>query len=341
MNKFKVFVSLITAIILISGCGKVSNGVNETSKQKKVTQLTMGTTSNTSSYYTLMVNIAKAVNEKVPEMRITAVESAAARENAQRMASGDFDMGLSDTTTSYAVFNGIEDFNDKANKEYRWILTYSKTPFMVIVRKDSGVKNLKDLEGKSFSPAQSGSSAAVMTEGAFAALGISPKFHRGSYSDAVEAIQNKQIVGMTKPSGGEANPDSAIMQVQASVPIDFLSFTSDDIKKIQEKYPYYQAYKCPPNVYKDQPKEIQTIGFAAGVAATSKLSEEMAYQLIKSVVESQDQIAQSFPALKGFDIAKNTLETANSPLHAGTVRYLKEIGLAVPAELIPPEYKEK
>ena len=37
--------------------------------------------------------------------------------------------------------------------------------------------------------------------------------------------------------------------------------------------------------------------------------------------------------------AENTLNS-NIYLHAGTVRYLKEVGIKVPAELIPPEYKE-
>jgi len=35
--------------------------------------------------------------------------------------------------------------------------------------------------------------------------------------------------------------------------------------------------------------------------------------------------------------AENTLNS-NIYLHAGTVRYLKELGIEVPAELIPPEY---
>ena len=29
----------------------------------------------------------------------------------------------------------------------------------------------------------------------------------------------------------------------------------------------------------------------------------------------------------------------NIPLHPGTIRYLKEKGIEVPAKLIPPEYK--
>ena len=40
------------------------------------------------------------------------------------------------------------------------------------------------------------------------------------------------------------------------------------------------------------------------------------------------------------NVPEMTLSTAKTPLQAGTVQYLKELGYEVPAELIPPEYVE-
>ena len=38
------------------------------------------------------------------------------------------------------------------------------------------------------------------------------------------------------------------------------------------------------------------------------------------------------------NIPELTLKAASTPLHAGTVQYLTELGYEVPAELIPEEY---
>ena len=300
-------------------------------------QLTMGTTNSSSSHYTYFVSVAQVINENVPEVQVTAVESGAARENAQRIDSGIFDLGLSDTVTSYVVYNGLENWENKANKNFRWLWTYTSIPLVMFVRQDSGVKNFSDLTGKKFAPAQVGSSAAKLTMNTLKVIGIEPNYHMGSYSDGVAAVKNRQIVGMAKPSAGTKNPDAAIMEVQATVPLTFLSFTDQELAKITSEYPYYTKMTLQANVYKNQPEKLQTVGFAPGCITLKTLSTDLAYAMVKAVIEGQEKVANAFPAVKDIDYIQSTLDTATIPLHPGSIKYIEERGYTVPKRLIPAE----
>ena len=53
--------------------------------------------------------------------------------------------------------------------------------------------------------------------------------------------------------------------------------------------------------------------------------------------ENVETVAESYPAIAGMDIARQTVERGQTPLHPGVIRYLRETGHEVPERLIPPE----
>jgi TRAP-type uncharacterized transport system substrate-binding protein len=60
---------------------------------------------------------------------------------------------------------------------------------------------------------------------------------------------------------------------------------------------------------------------------------------VKAAFENKTTIDQAYPGYASYDLTKQTLKFSVIPLHAGTVKYLKEIGVTVPANLIPAEAK--
>jgi TRAP-type uncharacterized transport system substrate-binding protein len=78
----------------------------------------------------------------------------------------------------------------------------------------------------------------------------------------------------------------------------------------------------------------------AGVSEWNMLvsSSDLAYLITKTLFENQADIIAVHKSAK-YMTPQNTLKS-NIPLHAGTVRYLKEGGVKVPKNLIPPEYKD-
>ena len=299
--------------------------------------LTMGTTSGSSGYFATNVTWAKIVNKYLPEVNITPIETGATVDNAKRIGRGEIELGFGSAIPEYQSYEGIGEFKDRQVKKIRqaWIWDYAT--FNYIVRADSGVNSLKDLEGKKFSVGIPGSSTELSTLAFLEEAGVRVNIERSSTSDAIASIQDRRIVGMVK---GSTNPDSAILSLMATTPIKILSLRDEDLNKLFKKFPYLIKMTVTDDTY---PKlsGFNTYAMTTGISMSSDLPQELQYKIVKTVYEHLDEFFTSQPRYKVFgDPLELTRSKAVIPLAAGTVQFLKEKGFTVPARLIPPEYKE-
>ena len=94
----------------------------------------------------------------------------------------------------------------------------------------------------------------------------------------------------------------------------------------------------PAGSYKAVTGDIPTVSEWNMLVTSSDVPEDYVYLMTKTLLESNDALVQVYKGLS-YMTAENILNY-NCPLPAGTVRSLKEIGIDVPASLIPPEYAE-
>jgi len=64
------------------------------------------------------------------------------------------------------------------------------------------------------------------------------------------------------------------------------------------------------------------------------LPTDLVYQLVKALFAHQDYLIKIHPSAS-YTTPENTVKYSMIPLHPGTVKYLKEKGIAIPAELMP------
>lgn len=69
------------------------------------------------------------------------------------------------------------------------------------------------------------------------------------------------------------------------------------------------------------------------------MDEDTAYKIVKGMWEGIEEQRIAFKAIKNREIPKQTIEASSFPLHAGAVKYCREIGYKIPNNLIPPEMK--
>ena len=198
--------------------------------------LTMGTTSGSSGYFATNVTWVKIVNKYVPDVNITPIETGATVDNAKRIGRGEIELGFGSALPEYQAYNGIGKFKGKQVKKIRqaWIWDYAT--FNYVVRLDSGINSIKDLEGRKFNVGIPGSSTEQSSVAFLKEAGVSVKMERSSTKDAISSIQDKRIVGMVK---GCANPDSSILSLMATTPIQILTLKDEDLNKLFKRYPYF------------------------------------------------------------------------------------------------------
>jgi hypothetical protein len=318
--------ALVVALVL--------TGTGPAHAQKK--RLAMGCTQTASSHYAYCVGAAKAINLTVPDVEITVVETGATVDNLKRLMKGTLDYGLVTPEQVYLAWKGQENWKDTPFPDIRVMWMYTVSANYVVVREETGVKSIHELGGKKFNPGIRGSATEKMTEAVLTDLGIKPDWQRMGTADAVDAMKDKRIVGYAKAGNGFAL-DASTMDIATSTPVRVLPFTEAEMKKIKGLKPHIPWVKVPAGSIKGM-GEFWTTAIIVGFAAPKSFPADVVYRIVKAVSEGLEHQKAAFKGTTD-DIPKLTVETSQSPLHAGAIRYYRERGLKVPDHLIPPEAK--
>lgn len=292
-----------------------------------------------SSFYVYHVAVASAIEKYAPGIIPTVTETGGVKDNIERLIRKRIDLGMVTDAATYECYHGKGVWEGKPHNELRWLWHMNNSSMAIFVREDSGVKSIYDLNGKKFCAGASGSHGEKILQNILGLLGIKPDYYSGGYSDAGEALANRQIVGFAKWSSSEKVGDSLVVNINATNKLRFLSISKEDLRKVQSEYPYLVPCLIQPNVYKDQNYEVSTFGAAGGMLASTALSADLGYRICKGVNEGFAMVEKAFPGVQGWPMFEGVVKYSPVPIHAGTVRICKELGINVPSNLIPPEYR--
>ena len=325
MTRKSVRVAALLAIAVIASAAPAA-------AQKK--NLAIGSTQTSSSHYAYFVGAAKAINLLVPDVNVTVVETGATVDNMKRMQKGQLDMGLVTADQVYLAWKGLENWKDSPFEGFRQLWLYSVSANYVTVREEAGIKSVYDLGGKKFNPGIRGSAVEKGTEAVFGILGIKPDWQRMGTADAVDAMKDKRIVGFAK-SGAGFSLDASTMDIATQTPLRTLAFSEEDMKKVRAARPYLPWIKVPAGSIKGM-GEFWTTASLAFVAGTKAMPADVAYRIVKAIWEGQEHQPQGVMGA-AYRNPRGAIEHALSPLHAGAIRYYRELGFKIPDELVPPE----
>ena len=87
-------------------------------------------------------------------------------------------------------------------------------------------------------------------------------------------------------------------------------------------------------VYRGVDKAVPTIGVWNVMICQRSLGTDLVYNLVKALYEHQDYLLKIHPSAS-YTTPENAVKYSPIPLHPGTIKYLKEKGIAVPANLMP------
>lgn len=297
-------------------------------------RLLIGSTSSSSSHYGYFVAVNQIINNQVEGVSSSVAETGATVDNLRRISRNQIDLGLVTTNTGYHAYKGLNDFEGHP-VDSRLLWVYTVAPQNAVVREDSGVTSLEDLEGVRFNPGITGSATEATTEAVMNTLGIQPDYVRGSTTDVVSAIKDGRIAGYVK-SGVGNRLDGSTIDIATFTPIRVLSLTDEQAKTLREEMPDIGVVEIPAGAGEGLPS-YKTWAFGVAVHARPGLDEETAYQIVKAIMENPEPQANAFSAVEGADMARMTLDVGTVPLHPGAARYYKEQGLEIPEALKPVE----
>jgi TRAP transporter TAXI family solute receptor len=309
--------------------------------EAKKTYLFFGSSAAASSHYAYVVGAAKAINKYVPDVKVNVVETGASVDNLKRVKSGEIDMGICSMKTMYEAWEGLSRWKDNPLPDVRLLWLYAVGIDFIVVREDSGVKKLEDLNGKKFNPGIRGSASEATTKQIFKILGIKPDYHIGATSDAVKAIKDNRIVGYVKTGIG-TQIDASTLDIMTLTKVRLIPMTNEHIKKILDAVPYISFITVPAGGIKAMPNQpaYTMWGRPIGVMGSKNLKDDIAYKLVNAIIRGKEFQLAAWPAFKELDLIQDPADLTLIPLHKGALKAYRELGAKnIPAIAIPPEAK--
>lgn len=297
-------------------------------------QLLIGSTSTSSSQYGYFVSVGQIINQHVDGVRSSVVETGATVDNLRRIVRGQVDMGLVTTNVGYHAYAGEGDFEDRPI-DNRLLWVYSAAPQNVVMREDAGVSSMADLEGARLNPGITGSATEATTVSVMETLGITPEYVRGSTTDVVAGVKDNRMGGYVK-SGVGNRLDGSSMDISTFTPIQVLSLSEEQAAQLREQMPDISVVEIPEGAAEGIPA-YTTWSFGLAMHSSPDLNEEIAYQIVKAVMENPEPQISALANLAEVDLAELTLESGTVPFHPGAARYFEEQGYEIPDRLQPVE----
>lgn len=316
------------AAVVAIGVVTVGGGTPAFAQQKFVT---IGTGGVTGVYYAAGGAICRLVNKdrKSHGIRCSVESTGGSVFNVNAIRSGEIDFGMSQSDVQYHALKGTGAFKDQgAYGDLRAVFSVHPEPFTVLARADANVKTFQDLKGKRVNVGNPGSGTRAAMEELLNALGW--KMSDFSLAAELKADEHGAALCDNKIDAffyGVGHPSANIQDPITVCGAKLVSITGPAVDKLVAERPYYAKVNIPGGLYAGNPEPTPTYGVLATLVASTRVSDDVVYNVVKAVFENFDEFKRLHPAFANLD-PKDMIRNGNSaPLHNGAAKYYKEKGM--------------
>jgi TRAP transporter TAXI family solute receptor len=299
----------------------------------KTTFIGIGTGGTGGIYYPYGGGVAEIWSKYVPGIQAVAEVTGASVENVKLADKGETVFGEVMGDVALAGFQGEGKFKGKKHDILSMAIMYPNL-LQVVTLKNSGITNIEQVKGKRISSGSPGSGTNFMAEAVMKAVGIpldSFKDSRLSFTETANALRDGTIdVGFWSVGPGT----SSILDLATTHDIVVIPITPEQTQKVLISNDTYASVELAGGVYRGVDKPVPTIGVWNVMICQKSLTEDMVYKLVAALYEHNDYLRKIHPSA-AYTTPENAVKYSPIPLHPGTVKYLKEKGIAVPAKLMP------
>jgi hypothetical protein len=322
MKRIHLILSILFLVLIFSGTAYA-----------KTTFISIGTGGTGGIYYPYGGGVAEIWSKNVKGVRAVAEVTGASVENVKLAHKGETVIGEVMGDVAVAGYNGLSKFKGKKHNILSMAIMYPNL-LQVVALKKSGITNIEQVQGKHISTGSPGSGTNFMAEAVLKALDISLasfKDSRLSFTESANALRDNTIqVGVWSVGPGT----SSILDLSTTHDITVLPFTPAQTQKILAAKTTYASVELAGGIYRGIDTNVPTIGVWNVMICQKSLDTELVYKLAKALFENNAYLKKIHPSA-AYTTPENTVKYSSIPLHPGTIKYLKEKDITVPAHLIP------
>jgi TRAP transporter TAXI family solute receptor len=259
-----------------------------------------------------------------PILDIRTVETKGSTENAERLQSGDLDIGLVSGEVMYEWLG-----QDRDRPKLRVVSVIYSTPGMFAVRPDTRFRRIGDLRGRPVVWSPKGTGSAVQARYVMDGMGLDvdrdfEAIYPERFTDGPTMVIERRAAALW--GSGYRWPGFVELASQPGG-VRFVVPTGPEIAQIRAKYPFLAQLTVPPGLYPGQYDPIVTVGAWSFILARPDLDDAVGHRLAKSLYKVERSALPSKYTVQ--TTARNTLAAVASPeeLQPGVLRFYREAKL--------------
>lgn len=315
-----------------SGAESVSTADSSAPKRTGELRITIGTAGTAGALYPMGVAMAETITKHVDGISATGESTAASIENLRNLHEGKMAIGISMSEICSYAYHGVSDYEGSAYTDIRAMFSTINNYLQVFTLKDSGIKSIADLKGKTVSMGAAGSGGEMAGRLLLGVYGLDYNSIKAQFmgeSDGAAALKDHKIDAMiaTHPLNS-----AALTELTTSCDAVLLPVDNDEFYKT---YPAYARCTVPAGTYPNNDKDV-TIPQNSVIMCTSLnsgLTDDDVYEITKAIWENRDEWASSAKSVEKQAVWDSILKNIDIPLHPGVIRYLEEKGVTIPEGL--------
>ncbi len=297
---------------------------------QQTTKISITTGGTGGVYYPLGGGMANVLSKYVPGLQATAEVTGGSVDNLKLIGSGKSEVGFAMVDAAHDAAQGLDKFKG-AKVAARTLMVLYPNRMQVVTIEGTGINTMADLKGKRVSTGSPGSGVEVMTLRVLEAMGVDPKKdirqERLGAAESVNAIKDRKIDAFFWVGGV---PTAALTDLAATPGIKMkLVDHGDYAEAMNKKYgPLYVKATIAPGSYSGQDKPVTNIDVWNILVASDKMSEKMAYDIVKTLFEKKSELVAVHKEAENIDIKSQGITTP-VPFHPGAKKYFEERGVKV------------
>lgn len=295
--------------------------------------LKVGTASQGGTYFIYGAGWAGLVQQDLGVPTSTEVTGGPVQ-NFALVQSGDLDLAMTTMGPAYDAWTGESPIAPGVEmKDVRATFPMYQTPFQIIALQSSGIDSLDDLAGKRVGVGPQGGTPGTYFPRMFETLGIDVQPQYGGASDLASQLQDGLIDAF---AFGAGLPIAAFSQVEAQVPVTYLTFTDEEREKLLAEMPSLAPFTIPADTYPGLQEDQETVAMWNFGIAHKDVPESLVYEIMKTVLDDNERM-KSIHASADETVAENVDKNSFLTFHPGAVRYFREKGIELDPAVVPSE----
>jgi len=326
---FLIAAGLLVAVL--AACSEESSGKEE---KADPSNLLLGTSSQGGTYYVWGGGWADIMGKNIDDVDVSVEVTGGPTSNIQLIQNGDMDLGFVTSWLGGEGYNG-EGWTEEEHDKIRSMFIMYPSVMHMYALKGNGIEAISDFQGNHVSTGAPGSTSAEAGQGLMDVLDIKPEKVSGLPTNtSTDGLRDGTIDAGFAVTGV---PGPFMLDLETTHEVQHIGLTDEEMDKVLSEYPYWDSLDIPKETYKHQDEDISVVAFWNVGIASSDLSEDLVYDMVKTTFEEHEDLLAVDPTAK--DTIAENITYSTIPLHPGALKYYEEEGIEIPDELVPPESK--